>query len=347
MKVIFFILVLINIFLSAQALNYTDKIFLEKNDMVEEYNKFFTNFYKAEKYKIIDDYIKSSNIYLDTLVSKPPFYVYKEFEFDFYGHFVKFYSDNILVSANSNYFKVFSINEDKLSVLFESDKFDRIDFIDILDSDNDKQKEIFIISKNDIFNYIIEDNRVRLSFKDENIHGISTLYKINMKSKNFVLCGKILESSMFIYRSDSEKLHYFKWLFPGYDKKHLVIDEELLYKKIYFHDINQDSFQDIIICEEKSGNIDIQIYLNDRFDNFAVSVKLKHKKTGFIDIRFNNNDIYILTIDSLFKGRFKDGNLIIEKNSFNIDGCLAFDFLNENIYLFTVEGKLKVLKKLL
>jgi hypothetical protein len=168
-----------------------------------------------------------------------------------------------------------------------------------------------------------------------------------MKYKNFVLCGKVLESSMFIYRSDSEKMYYFKWLFPGYDKKQLVVGSDFLYRKIYFHDINQDTFQDIITCEEKNGNFVFDIYINDRSDNFGTPVSFNHKKSGFIDLRFSHNNIYILSVDSIFKGIFEDNNLIIERNSFNIDGCLAFDVLQDNIYLFTVEGKLKILKKLL
>lgn len=342
-----FILYVLTVFtLSAHTMNYNEKIDLEKKEMEKEYSLFFRNFSSFEKYDIIDNYIRKTNIYLDTLFSKPPLYIYKELSIDFYGHFFKFYSENIAVLANSNYFSVYSFNGENFNEIFKSERFERIHFIDILDSDNDGIREIFIISDNGIYDYGVNNGQVRLNFIDENLHNISALYRVDLNKRNILICGKVMELSPFIYRPDSEKLYIFKWLYPGYDRKNLLSEEDFRYRKIYFHDINRDTYVDMITSCEKNGRIFFRIYLNDHEDRFDEYTEYDVEKSGFIDLDFIENRIFILTVDSIMTGKYEFGNLIIDKNSFNIDGCLAFHIEGDSVFLFTVDGKVRVLRKL-
>jgi len=344
-----FVLIFLLFFVSnVTALEFYDRLEEYRQDMQSSLKIFIDSLVdKRFDEEALDKYIESSAEYTRLSLNKPYFYIDKTYEIDFLPVHMMFLSDGRLLVADDKNFAIYSFSEDSLKLDYKSPDINGISFINILDIDMDGSDEIFILAEGYQIYYIVKANRIMFGWKEKDDYNMRSLYRVQMNSKTSRIMTIINEIDNEVYETYKGQLHYINWLYPGYDLKKIIVDDTFNERKMSFEDIDYDGDTDIFYLYEHHGKINGRWYENNNFNDFYKRDTFEVSVSGMRDYDIDGENLYILTIDGIWRYSFDRTDLIKDGKFFNIEGSSAFAISpKKKIFVSTLGRKIHTLAKM-
>ena len=346
MKKIFITLVLAYCF-SLQADSYYEKLGIKTGVMKELYNQLIDNYIDNNfSSDFIENYIKASEEYVETILNKSYFYIEKVIDIPYMADRVVKVGGNRFILTCFDYFVLIEISDNNIKEIFRSGDIGTIYDINVIDMDYDGQPEVVLLTSRGFYSYNYHNNKMEFGYRTFNEYGLDSIYKLDLAGRNHRIAGMVIQEKDAVTGTWQNFLYFFNWIFPGMDRREKIF-ENPVEGMLFFMDLTNDGNSEIIQIDEIMGKNQLSVYKKNLNGNYVFDKKSELVDINILQASNFREKIYILTPSGIFNAEYNAENLIIERNFFNINGSVFFDVISEDyLCVLTLERKIYFLKKL-